>query len=122
MYLFVTENVETLLKSFNKKLKRDHIISEMIGTIITDEGIYIRHHNGLYSVVVMTISQACIMPASSLPVTIILALKLHYVFNISYKTSCRSLYGVIETLLGMKTTVKLGSFANAYARQLLDSQ
>ena len=82
MYVFVTENVETLLK----KLKRAHIITEMISTVNTDEGIYIRNHNGLYSLVVMIISQAYIMPANSLTATIVLTLKLHYVFNISYRT------------------------------------
>ena len=118
--VFFTGNIDALLKSFNKKLKKEHVLVDITATL-TEEGIYLRFHNGQYCMIVLCQSRANIIAMDTLADSVLLALKLHYVFNVNYRSEPKSLYGVIELLLGLKSTVKLGSFAVAFAKQLLDS-
>ena len=117
---YFTGNIDALLKSFNKKLRREHILVDISATL-TEEGIYLRWHNGRFSVIIISQSRANVIAMDILAHSVTLALKLHYVFNVNYRSESKSLYGVIELLLGLKSTVKLGSFAMAFAKQMLDS-
>jgi hypothetical protein len=105
MVLKVRETINRRTKNPMKDVfthKDPQSLAEKVTNVIVTE------FNGQYYVVA---PDHVVYPINDLTSAMLLSLKVHYMANIKYPKGVQSLYGVIEGLCCIKTTVSLGTMA-----------
>ena len=97
-----------MLKSINRRAKTDQLAKEEDPITLSSatSTILVCHHNSQYFVVALA---NVVHKAEGLPGSLKLAMKLHYVANIKYPDSVKSLHGVLETFSKLPISVSLGA-------------
>ena len=110
LHAFVLDSMEKMVKSLNRRAKLEQLArdTDPISLSASTSTILVCHHNRQHFVVAPA---DVVYEAEGLSCALMLAMKLHYIANIKYPDTVKSVYGVLEALSRIPVTVSLGAFA-----------